>query len=94
MAEQFAFDQVFRHGAAVDGDQGHFGAQALVVALGFDAHRRDPLSVLTWESEDFGAIGRAVRSLALPTLAVQEGGYALDVIGDCLESFLGGWDTD
>lgn len=84
-AMRAALDQAVRRIAS-------FGAQALVVALGFDAHRRDPLSVLAWDSEDFGAIGRSLRGLALPTLAVQEGGYALDVIGDCLEAFLAGWD--
>jgi len=67
-----------------------FGAQALVVPLGFDAHRLDPIGVLTLEAEDFGRIGALVRALGLPTLAVQEGGYAIEAIGDCLESFLEG----
>jgi len=64
-----------------------FGADALVVALGFDAHARDPIGVLKLEAGDFGAIGRRVRDLQLPTLVVQEGGYAIDVLGDCLTEF-------
>ena len=64
-----------------------FGAEALVVALGFDAHARDPIGVLKLEAEDFGAIGRRVRELRLPTLVIQEGGYAIDVLGDCLTEF-------
>ena len=40
--------------------------------------------------EDFGDIGRQVKALGLPTLVVQEGGYAVEVIGDCLSAFLDG----
>jgi acetoin utilization deacetylase AcuC-like enzyme len=67
-----------------------FRPDALVVALGFDAHRLDPIGALKLESEDFGRIGAQIRALDLPTVVVQEGGYAIDVIGDCLEAFLGG----
>lgn len=67
-----------------------FGSQAIVMALGYDAHRSDPIGVLSLESEDFEAIGAAVRALRLPVLIVQEGGYAIDVIGDCLDQFLHG----
>lgn len=65
-----------------------FGAEALIVALGFDAHVRDPIGVLKLEARDFGDVAARVRALALPTLIVQEGGYALDAIGECLECFL------
>lgn len=67
-----------------------FGAEALVVALGYDAHKDDPIGALALESGDFAAIGEAVRQLGLPTLVVQEGGYAIEVIGDCLDAFLRG----
>jgi acetoin utilization deacetylase AcuC-like enzyme len=67
-----------------------FGADALVVALGFDAHARDPIGVLKLESHDFAGIGACVWELGLPTVVVQEGGYAVDVIGDCLTAFLSG----
>lgn len=65
-----------------------FGADALVVALGFDAHARDPIGVLKLDANDFGDIGARVRRMGLPTLVVQEGGYAVDVLGDCLTAFL------
>jgi len=68
-----------------------FDPQALVVALGFDAHARDPIGVLTLEASDFGHIGTRARSLRLPTVIVQEGGYAIDAIGDCLVAFLEGF---
>jgi acetoin utilization deacetylase AcuC-like enzyme len=65
-----------------------FNADALVVALGFDAHARDPIGVLKLESADFAGIATRVRDLNLPTLVVQEGGYAIEDIGDSLTAFL------
>ena len=79
--------------AAVDGACERiqrYGAEALVVALGFDAHARDPIGVLGLEARDFGAIAARVRQLGLPTLVVQEGGYAIEVLGDCLTEFVSG----
>ena len=67
-----------------------FAPDALVVALGYDAHKLDPIGVLKLESEDFGTIGERVKAMGLPTLNVQEGGYAIEVIGDCLDAFLSG----
>lgn len=67
-----------------------FGADALVVALGFDAHARDPIGVLKLEARGFGGIGARVNALGLPTVIVQEGGYAVDALGDCLTAFLSG----
>ncbi len=67
-----------------------FGAEALVVALGYDAHACDPLGVLKLQSKDFAVIGEQVRAIGLPALIVQEGGYAIDDIGDCLDAFIGG----
>ncbi len=80
--------------AALDAAAGRvraFGAEALVVALGYDAHRDDPIGVLRLDAADFGDIGRRLRALDLPTLVVQEGGYAIAAIGDCLDAFLQGF---
>lgn len=65
-----------------------FKAEALVVALGFDAHARDPIGVLKLQSEDFGGVGERVRRIGLPTVVIQEGGYAVDALTDCLAAFL------
>ena len=69
-----------------------FGAEVMVVALGYDAHRDDPIGVLGLGTEDFGAVGRQLGAMGLPTLVVQEGGYAVDAIGGCLDAFLSGFD--
>ena len=63
-----------------------------MVALGYDAHALDPIGVLKLEAKDFATIGAQVQALGLPTLVVQEGGYAIEVIGDCLSAFLEGAD--
>ena len=65
-----------------------YGAEALVVALGFDAHARDPIGVLRLESEDFGGVGARIKAMGLPTVVIQEGGYAVDALTDCLRAFL------
>jgi acetoin utilization deacetylase AcuC-like enzyme len=59
---------------------GAFGADTLVVSLGVDTALEDPDS-FRLTGDEFGRLGAAIASLALPTLFVQEGGYCLDVIG-------------
>lgn len=68
-----------------------FGADVVIVALGYDAHKDDPIGVLKLDAADFGNIATKVKSFGLPTLVVQEGGYAIEAIGECLDAFLGGF---
>ncbi|MEZ5788023.1 MAG: histone deacetylase family protein [Xanthobacteraceae bacterium] len=58
-----------------------FGAEALVLSLGVDTYKGDPISKFQLDSLDFCAIGRRIAELRLPTLIVMEGGYAVDAIG-------------
>jgi acetoin utilization deacetylase AcuC-like enzyme len=66
-------------------------SEGLVVSAGFDAHEHDPLSVLKVTNDGYRRIGDAIASLKLPTVIVQEGGYALDLLGNNLVAFLGGF---
>jgi acetoin utilization deacetylase AcuC-like enzyme len=66
-------------------------SQALVVSVGFDAHERDPLSMLKVTNDGYRRIGDGIASLKLPTVIVQEGGYGLDLLGNNAVSFLGGF---
>jgi acetoin utilization deacetylase AcuC-like enzyme len=68
-----------------------FGAEALVVSLGFDASRDEPLNALAVSEHGFARAGAAIGALRLPTAIVQEGGYNLTVIGDLLTRFLTGF---
>ena len=67
---------------------------ALVVSLGVDTFKDDPISFFKLESEDFSIYGARIAALKLPTLFVMEGGYAIEAIGintvNVLEGFAGG----
>jgi acetoin utilization deacetylase AcuC-like enzyme len=65
-----------------------FAPDALVLALGFDGHHHDPTQLMKLDSSDYALVGRVARALGLPVLVVQEGGYAVDVIGECLAAAL------
>ena len=53
----------------------------LVVSLGVDTFKDDPISPLKLESKDFTTYGGVLAKLNLPTLFVMEGGYAIEAIG-------------
>jgi acetoin utilization deacetylase AcuC-like enzyme len=75
--------------AAGVGAIGRAGVDALVVSLGFDASRDEPLSFLAVSEDGFARAGAAVRGLGVPAAVVQEGGYNVDVLGGLLVRFLG-----
>jgi len=63
---------------------------AVVLALGFDSYKDDPISVLKLDMAAYRHIGACVTRLGLPTVVVQEGGYLVSAIGDALDAFLHG----
>ncbi|MEM6906530.1 MAG: histone deacetylase family protein, partial [Pseudomonadota bacterium] len=71
-----------------------YGPDALVVSLGVDTFKSDPISFFKLESADFTDYGRRIAGLGLPTLFVMEGGYAVAEIGlntvNVLAGFEGG----
>ena len=67
------------------------GCHALVISAGWDAHEKDPLSVLRVSDDGFARIGEIIGRLQLPTVIVQEGGYSLDVIAQAPRRFLCGF---
>ena len=80
-----------RHGAAWDVYEPTLAAaiaflkqhqvEALVVSLGVDTFKNDPISQFKLENNDFTKIGRLIGAIGLPTLIVFEGGYAVADIG-------------
>jgi acetoin utilization deacetylase AcuC-like enzyme len=64
----------------------------LVVSVGFDAYEKDPVGGLCLSSADFAWIGSTLAELDKPTVLVQEGGYAIDALGECATAFLGGFE--
>jgi acetoin utilization deacetylase AcuC-like enzyme len=67
-----------------------FDPELIVVSLGVDAYRADPLSDLDVCATAFHPAGRAIATLDRPTVIVQEGGYVVDAIGVLVASFLRG----
>jgi len=67
-----------------------YAPEALVLALGFDTYKDDPISVLKLDIDAYRDIGARVASLRLPTVVVQEGGYMVQAIGPALDAFLQG----
>lgn len=65
-----------------------FGAEAVVISAGWDAHHRDPLSKLTVTNEAYARIGALYGAMKRPAVIVQEGGYSLEAIGPALETFM------
>ena len=66
-----------------------FGADALVVSLGFDASKDEPLNALAVTEDGFTRAGAAIGELRLPTALVQEGGYNVALLRTLLERFIG-----
>ena len=58
-----------------------YGPDVLVVSLGVDTYKADPISHFKLESEHYLRIGERIAGLRAPTLFVMEGGYAVEEIG-------------
>ncbi|WP_110650058.1 histone deacetylase family protein [Salinicola peritrichatus] len=67
-----------------------FEPDALVLALGFDIHEKDPQAKVAVSTPGFARLGDTVAGLNLPTLVVQEGGYYLEGLEDNAVSFFEG----
>jgi acetoin utilization deacetylase AcuC-like enzyme len=68
-----------------------FGPAVVVVSLGVDTFRLDPLSDFAIEAPTFDVCGARVAGLGLPTVILQEGGYHLDTLGDNVHRWLEGF---
>lgn len=65
-----------------------FAPQALVVSLGVDIFEDDPISQFRLGAADFPRLGAQIAALDLPTVLVQEGGYAVAQIGENVAAVL------
>ena len=68
-----------------------FGPDFVVVSAGFDTFGGDPLGDFALTTGAYSAIGRRIAALGLPTLIVQEGGYAIEALGENLVELLRGF---
>jgi len=71
-----------------------YGPDVLVISLGVDTFKDDPISFFRLESDDFSTYGGRIAKLGRPTHFVMEGGYAITEIGintvNVLQGFLNG----
>jgi len=67
---------------AACGEISAFGADIVVVSLGLDTYYDDPISDLAVTQNGFEDSGAIVRQLGLPTVVLQEGGYATEELGE------------
>ena len=58
-----------------------YAPDVLLVSLGVDTYRKDPISQFKLDHEHFTRMGARIAALGLPTLFVMEGGYAVAEIG-------------
>ncbi|KAF2433987.1 histone deacetylase superfamily [Tothia fuscella] len=80
--------------AAMDKIQ-DFQPDFLIVSLGFDTFRLDPLGSFDLDTEDYETMARCVRSSdelrSIPAIIMLEGGYVFENLGENMKSFLKGW---
>ncbi len=67
-----------------------FQPATLVVSLGFDTYKNEPMGQFGLDIPHYETIGRKLSALGYPTLYVQEGGYAIDALGVMGVSFFRG----
>lgn len=85
--------QLEQYAAAIDRilDKIHtFKPAYVIIAAGFDTHIDDPIGGFNLHTEDYLSIGKQFKSLDTPTLVCQEGGYNVNVLGNCAKNFLVG----
>lgn len=58
-----------------------YGPDAIVVSLGVDTFKDDPLCQFRLENDDYLRIGELIAGIGKPSLFVMEGGYMVDDIG-------------
>lgn len=68
-----------------------FNPDYLVVALGLDTHRDDPIGGFSLTTDYYTRMAKTINSLGVPVAIVQEGGYNTKLLGDNVVAFLNGF---
>ena len=68
-----------------------FAPTHLVLSVGLDIYRNDPLGDFDLSEDAFTHIAARIAALALPTLLIQEGGYNIDRAGSLVTNLLAPW---
>lgn len=65
--------------------------ELLVVSLGVDTFKDDPMSHFAIDTPDYVTIGQSIARLNIPVVFVLEGGYAVSALGDNVTNVLLGY---
>jgi acetoin utilization deacetylase AcuC-like enzyme len=68
-----------------------FEPNHLVVSAGMDIYAEDPLGTIKVTTDGIRRIGKQIALLDLPTVIIMEGGYANEVLGKNVVTFLNNW---
>ncbi len=71
-----------------------FKPDVLILSLGLDTYKRDPICRFILEVETYEKIAKKIKSLNYPTLVLQEGGYCVPDLGKLAVSFFKGYLED
>lgn len=75
-----------------------FAPEFLVVSLGFDTFRLDPIGKFDIDVGDYERMAAKVRGTKelrnVPSVILLEGGYVVDKLGECMIAFLRGWEKE
>lgn len=69
----------------------NFNPKYLVVSSGFDTYEKDSIGGFKLTIPFYEMISNYINNLKLPTLIIQEGGYAVEDLGEIVYSFLQGF---
>lgn len=67
-----------------------FGPKFLVISLGFDTYKDDPIGAFKLTTDYYHKMAATINKLGLPTVIIQEGGYDISSLGKNVVSFLRG----
>lgn len=70
-----------------------YGPDVVLVSLGVDTYKGDPISHFKLDHEHFIRMGERIKSLGKPTLFIMEGGYAVAEIGINAVNVLSGFES-
>ena len=71
----------------------YYAPSLLVLSLGFDTFKDDPLAAFGVSTPGYARLGAAIAAAGVPTVLVQEGGYAVDHLAANLTRFLEGFEA-
>jgi acetoin utilization deacetylase AcuC-like enzyme len=90
LPERTGDDEYIEVLTAACGEIASFAPDFLVLSLGLDTFVDDPIGDLALTADGFEAAGAVVASLGLRTVVLQEGGYAVDELGENARRWLHG----